>query len=106
MSKQDYILEEMERRGIDLVKHGSYRTKRYLNAPERYLIPKDYLEGLSDSDFNDYLKALYRVQNENAGGYDGWSGGLDILERLGFKRVEEHVGHRVFVSMKWGLTDD
>lgn len=46
-----------------------------------------------------YQKAKRYCSNENAGGYDGWSKGHDLLKELGWKIKTRSVGHRTFQSL-------
>ena len=91
----DYIYKEAKKRNIEIY---PYQKDRYDSTNKDHIIPEYKLKKLTDKQFKDYLGALRNIQNENAGGYDGWTKAHKVFEELGFKKTEREVGHRVFVK--------
>lgn len=63
-----------------------YIKARLDNTNPKHIIPD--VSNMRGSDFKEYWEALYNVQNEHAGGYDGWVSAYATLEKLGFKKTE------------------
>jgi hypothetical protein len=95
IKRGNHIIEEARRRGVYVAEFQKWRID---NVREEHVIPLEYLRKLSETDFNEYLDALYCIKNENAGGYDGWVHAHEIFSKLGFKKKEVSEGHRTFVS--------
>lgn len=98
MSKLDTLFKACDKQEIELY---PYQKKRIENTYDRLLMSEDKINSLSKEDLKKYVKALYEVQNEHAGGYDGWSQAHDKLVELGAKLTEVHSGHRVFQSIRF-----
>jgi hypothetical protein len=70
-----------------------------LNMSNKYKIPDDELEKFSSDWIKAYIDGLYLSSQEGAG---YWTKGHDILESLGFEKIERTEGHRTFVRLVWG----
>ena len=92
------IIKEANKRGIIIY---PFQMNRYKNSDKNHLLPKEKLAKLTDEYFKKYLDALWCVQNENAGGYNGWSSAHKIFEKLGFIKKEISQGHRTFISYSY-----
>ena len=91
---KELLLKIAEDRGnkIPSYLHGNIR--------ENLILPKENLQKMNDEEFVRYYRTLAQLSNENACGYNGWSGAQDILvNEFGYKKEEQHVGHRCFVSL-------
>ena len=97
-----HIYEEAQKRNITIY---PYQKDRFDNTEKDHIIPANKLKKLTDKQFKDYLDALYNVKNDNAGGYNGWVGAHKIFEELGFKKIEQRSGHRVFESYIFELEE-
>lgn len=54
---------------------------------------------------DDKQKVIYRdaklcMSSEEAGGYFGWSRGMELLKGMGWAERKRKEGHRVFVSLE------
>jgi len=90
----DKIYEIAQQKGIDI---PDYKKSRIDNMD--YKLPDDVLDELSNDDFEKYIEACLCCGSYNAGGYNGWSHGHELLEELGFVKEVVRSGHRAFESM-------
>jgi len=69
-----------------------------MSREEVYSVPDDVLAKFDKETLKKYVNGLYLSAQEMAG---EWSRGHDLLEEVGFLKVERREGHRVFVRMEW-----
>ena len=90
-----HIYKEAQKRNITIY---PFQKDRFHNTDKDHIIPENKLKELTDKQFKKYLDALCYIHNDNAGGYNGWTNAHKIFEELGFKKIEQRSGHRIFES--------
>lgn len=85
---------------LGLVIHPHQRN-RLDSTRYEHLMNDISLDKLTRADMERYLDALWCIWNENAGGYDGWSGAIEKFKELGAIESEVLQGHRTFVSVSF-----
>lgn len=75
-----------------------WQKTRLDNTYKDLVMPLKEIRKLPTQEIKNYIEALYNVQNENAGGWDGWVSAHEVFEKLGFQKQERSEGHRTFVS--------
>ena len=80
------------------IKIPDFKLFTILKKYRQYRMPTKELKKLTNEKINQYVKGLWLSGQEMS---REWSEGHTILKELGFKEVENRVGHRVFLSLEW-----